>query len=91
MELTVRRVVYELTVAASGPQGPPGPASGSSYRHTQATPAGTWIIPHNLGALTGLSVYIAGELVHADVVWSLDLNTTTVTFPTPVSGVAVLP
>jgi hypothetical protein len=37
-----------VTVTTAGPQGPGG-GVGAAYVHTQASPATTWTINHNLG------------------------------------------
>lgn len=85
-----------VAVTAPGPQGPQGaqgPAGapgGSAYVHTQAAPSASWVIDHNLGRKVHVSVVTdLGRLVFADVEHG-SLNQTTVTFPGPVTGAAIL-
>lgn len=91
-ELVVIREIEKVIVSAPGPQGPPGPPGppgGGGYQHDQTVPASTWIINHNLGVYTSLTLIDPeGEIMHADVEWG-SLNTTTVTFPGPQAGTAV--
>lgn len=47
-----------LNVAA-GAAGPPG-AGGASYLHTQASPASTWTVNHNLGTRPAVEVRDTG-------------------------------
>lgn len=80
------------TVPVRGPIGPAGPVgpSGAGYTHTQATPAGTWVITHNLGRPVEPTVLLNGAPttpVYTDVAHP-SLNQTTLVFPTPVAGVA---
>lgn len=74
-----------LNVGIKGPKGDPG----SSYTHTQSTPASTWIINHTLGHVPSVELYDAsGNIFFSDVVASS--TTVTVTFPSPTSGMAIL-
>lgn len=73
---------------AAGPQGPVGPA-GAGYLHTQTTAAATWIINHNLGRIPSVSLFFLDGTEFFSDVLSLS-NAVTVTFPAPVSGIAVL-
>lgn len=77
-------------LAVPGPQGPPGPAGvGGAIVHTQASPLATWTIPHTLGRRPAVAVYLdSGEEVEADV--TVSNVSVTVTFASPVSGVALL-
>lgn len=77
-----------LVVPITGPQGPPG-APGAGFTHTQASPAATWIVTHNLGLQPGVSVQVGGEQVIADVIYS-SLNVVTIVFASPQSGFARL-
>jgi hypothetical protein len=96
-EVVVTPVVTTVVVASGvpgpqGPQGPQGPPgdSASRYEHEQITPAATWIINHNLGHTAPCQLFNTdNEIVYADVVQGT-LNTTTVTFPAPIAGKAVL-
>lgn len=85
-----------VTVTAPGPQGPPGPAGppgGGYYVHTQTAPSASWIIDHNLGRRVHVALSDATAApfrnVYADVVHGT-LNQTSITFPTPVTGSAVI-
>lgn len=79
-----------LADGAQGPQGPPGP-SGVAFLHTQSSPSASWIVAHNLGRVTGVTVYtLLGEQIFADVsIEVVDFDTTTITFSLPVTGYAV--
>lgn len=76
-----------------GDPGPPGPAGDAAYVHTQSTPAATWVIDHNLGRLVHVTVSDATtppwRQVFADIEHG-SINQTSVTFPAPVAGTAVL-
>jgi hypothetical protein len=63
-------------------------AGGATVTHTQSTPLATWTIPHTLGRLPLVSVYVAGSEVLADI--DATSSSVTITFATPTSGVAVL-
>ena len=43
-----------------GPRGDIGPAGGESYLHTQASPASTWTVNHNLGTRPAVEVRDTG-------------------------------
>ena len=49
--IIVQPIIPQITVAAPGPQGPPGAFAPSDifYVHTQAVSSNTWTINHNLG------------------------------------------
>jgi len=81
-------VVTQIT----GPTGPTGPqgVSGGSFVFTQASPASTWTIAHNLGYRPNISVVdSAGSQVEGNTVWT-DNNNLTITFSGAFSGVAYL-
>lgn len=72
----------------AGPQGPPGASGGAYFDYVQASPAATWIIPHNLNKRVHVTLFNSlNEIVYADIVEST-LNLATVTFPTPFVGFA---
>lgn len=74
----------------AGPQGPEGPPGGSGFEYTQAVPASTWIIDHNLGRKVHVSLFSVGAVVvFADVVHGSP-NQTTITYPVPTTGSAVI-
>lgn len=96
IELTVVKDVNNLLLESPGPQGPAGPqglpgaAGGSVVAFTQASPAGTWVITHNLNRLVFVTVVDAtGRELLADIDQS-DPNTVSITFATPESGKAVV-
>jgi hypothetical protein len=78
-----------IAVSAAGPQGiqgPPGPAGASDLNlYTQASPAATWIITHNLGRVTMAEVHVGGEAVIADKI-DTSVNVLTIVFATPQTG-----
>lgn len=74
-------------VPVPGPPGAPG-APGGSLVHVQPDPVAVWTITHPLGRLPAVALYVAGELVDADV--DAGAAAVTVTFPTPTAGTAVL-
>ena len=95
-EVEVVKVNQEVGLTSPGPQGPPGPqgnpgaAGGSVYIHNQSSPAGSWIVNHNLGRLAFISVFnSAGEQIITDIDQS-DPNTASISFATPTSGKAVV-
>ena len=91
-QVVVAGDTYTVTVLAPGPQGPPGPAGpggGSYYFHTQAAPSAGWIIDHDLGRPTHCTIFQSGEEVEADVVRNTD-DQTTITFPAPTTGEALI-
>jgi hypothetical protein len=70
-----------------GPQGPQGPAGGAWYLHTQAVAASAWIVNHNLGHVTHVTIFSdTFEEVEADVVQQTNLLT--ISFPAPYTGYA---
>ena len=85
-------VVDRPTVVHAGTpglQGPPG-TGGAGYVHTQATPAATWTINHNLGFRPSVELIDAGgaefdaEIVHTS------LNQTVVYLDEATAGIARL-
>jgi hypothetical protein len=61
----------------------------SSTRLNQASPAAAWIMPHNLGRVPIVQVFLtSGELVGADVI--ADATSITVTFAQPQSGFIII-
>lgn len=76
---------------ADGAQGDTGPAGvGAAVEVAQVAPSASWVIsvPPEFGRRPGVAVYVAGELVEADV--AADSSTVSVQFPTPTSGSVVL-
>lgn len=73
-----------------GEQGPIGPAGGSFYVHTQTDPASVWVIDHGLGRKVHVTVFDPTDtVIYADVEHG-SIDQTTVSFPSPVLGSAVL-
>lgn len=73
--------------------GPPGPSGGGSsigVELVQTTPSASWVfsVPGGFSRKPAVTVYVAGEIVAADV--TANLSTVSVTFPTPASGSVVL-
>lgn len=64
----------------------------TGFEYTQATPAGTWIIPHNQNSQRiQVTVYDdTNHVIFPDSIGIDDLNTLRITFNTPVAGRAVL-
>lgn len=103
--LTVTQVAPTIEVASTGvqgapgpqgepgpegPEGPAGPPGGGFFVYTQNTPAATWVIDHNLGRKVQVSLFNTVQVVvHADIQHG-SINQTTVTFPSPFAGSAVL-
>ena len=95
---TSSSTVVDVNAASVGPQGPAGPtgpagaagASGGFFTFTQASPASTWTITHNLGYRPNISVIdSAGSQVEGEAVWT-STNSLTITFSGAFSGVAYL-
>lgn len=59
-----------------------------ALEHIQETPLASWVIPHDLGRVPIVDVYIDNELVETDV--DSTANVTTISFPIPYAGVAAL-
>ncbi len=67
-----------------------GAGGDNAFEYIQSTPLATWVIavPGVMGRRPNVDIYIANELVEADVVAST--TQVTITFPSPQSGSAVL-
>lgn len=61
-----------------------GSHGGDGWTYVQAIPLATWAIPHTFGRIPNVSVYVAGELVDADVTATDQL--VSVSFPSPAVG-----
>ena len=55
---------------------------------TQTTPTATWTIPHSLGRNPDVTIYVDNTQVFADVEATNSL--VVITFPSPVSGKAII-
>lgn len=80
-----------IEVLVPGPQGPAGfGGTPFTYQHTQASPASSWPIQHNLGKkYVTIAVAVADELVITDVTF-IDANNLEVVHASPYSGVATI-
>ena len=88
--ITVSPVIPQITVAAPGPQGPPGSFNPADifYVHTQNTPASVWTLNHNLnGNPTAVVLDSAGTQCEGTFSYP-SLNTMVITFTGAFSGVA---
>jgi len=84
-----QRVGVAVAAGPQGPQGEPG-LSGAGFTYTQASPATTWIINHNLGFRPSVEVLsVGGAEIEADVV-HVSLNQTRIYFVAPTAGSARL-
>lgn len=80
-----------VEVAVIGPPGPPGPpgpsGTGAHHVHTQATPAVTWTVNHDLGYPPSVQVILAGgESTDGVDITHIDDNSLTVGFGSAQSG-----
>lgn len=74
-----------------GPTGPTGSGASGNYTHTQAVPATTWTIVHNLGFNpAGVAVFDSSDRNVIGDIDHIDLNTLTVTFAAGFSGIAYI-
>jgi hypothetical protein len=67
-------------------------ANVTGYEHVQSTDSGTWVVQHNKNTQK-VQVTIwdnSNEMVYADVVKIIDLNTVFIHFSTPIQGRAIL-
>lgn len=78
----------DAVLAALSDIEPPSGSGENSYVHTQSSPSASWSISNPLGRLPGVSLYVGGTLVEADV--DATNSTVHISFPTPVAGYAVL-
>lgn len=79
-----------VVLPVAGPTGPAGAPGGSTYTHTQSTPAASWAITHNLGRYPQVTVVDnAGVRLFPDLTYD-SLNTVTVTHAVPTTGSAYL-
>lgn len=78
------------TSGAWGAGVPLGGGSGSTYYlHTQASPAATWQVTHNLGRTPNIAVInTGGTVVYADIVHN-SANLAVISFPSAIAGTAM--
>jgi hypothetical protein len=79
LELNGFRVPVTLSDAGS---------AGAGFDYTQVSPSSQWVVPHAMGRIPAVDVYVGGELVGVDV--SATTTNVVITFPSPQTGVAVL-
>lgn len=77
-----------VTVTTAGPQGPGG--SGAAYVHTQASPATTWTINHNLGFRPSVELLDSGSQEIDGAIAHPTTNQTVVTLNPATAGLARL-
>lgn len=82
--LTPGGFIAEAIAAAVGNAGGGNGHGGDGWTYVQAIALATWVIPHTFGRLPSVSVYVAGELVDADVTATDQL--VSVSFPSPAVG-----
>lgn len=80
-------LVARLSPFVQGLPGTPG-AAANSYTHVQSAPAVVWTVDHNLGFWPEISVYDDNGEEIEGVAVNPTLNRTTLTFSSPVAGVA---
>lgn len=76
--------IADAIAAAVGNAGGGNGNSGNGWTFVQAIPLSTWVIPHLFGRPPNVTVYVAGELVDADVTATDQL--VSVSFPSPAVG-----
>ncbi len=82
--------VETLELLGGGGGAPPAPGEGTSYQHTQGTPASVWTITHGLGYQPAVTVTDStGDEVEGDLAYP-DANTVVITFSAAFSGTAYL-
>lgn len=86
-------VVGSASVGPQGPPGPPGPPGSApqAFTHTQATPAASVPITHNLGYFPNVTAVDldSGQVIDTDIAYS-SVNALTITFGSPRRFVAYL-
>lgn len=86
---TVAQNTPNVAVSLVGPPGQTGLSGvGGGFTFVQATPAGSVAISHTLGRLPLVAIYVAGELVEADV--TADTAFVYIAFADPAAFTAVL-
>lgn len=76
-----------ISVGIQGPAGPKGDV-GEVYTFTQSTPSTSWVINHNLGVRTSVTVFNSGsQPVEAEIIHPT-INQTVINFLIATSGFA---
>ena len=76
-----------LTITTAGPQGPAGT---TAYVHTQASPATTWTINHNLGFRPSVELLDSGSQEIDGAIAHPTINQTVVTLTSATAGLSRL-
>ena len=89
MQAALRQVPAQALAAIVGPPGPAGPqgpaGAGEAPLRLDASLAATWILPHPLGRIPTVQIFLAsGEAVLSDAIATA--SQITVIFPTPQQG-----
>jgi len=80
-----------ITVVTAGIQGPPGPAgNGYTYTHNQTTPLMIWSINHNMRKFPHVDLQGVDGVTLRGRVDHVDNTTLTVTYSSPIPGIARL-
>ena len=79
-----------VTVTTAGPQGPGGGGGAAAYVHTQASPATTWTINHNLGFRPSVELLDSGSQEIDGAIAHPTVNQTVVTLNPATAGLARL-
>ena len=79
-----------VTVTTAGPQGPGGCGGAVAYVHTQASPATTWTINHNLGFRPSVELLDSGSQEIDGAIAHPTVNQTVVTLNPATAGLARL-
>ena len=79
-----------VTVTTAGPQCPGGGGGAAAYVHTQASPATTWTINHNLGFRPSVELLDSGSQEIDGAIAHPTVNKTVVTLNPATAGLARL-
>jgi hypothetical protein len=79
-----------VTITTAGPQGPSGGGGAAAYVHTQASPATTWTINHNLGYRPTVELLDSGSQEIDGAISHPTVNQTVVTLNPATAGLARL-
>ena len=82
--------VPQTSVVTATTAGPQGPAGSGAYVHTQASPAATWTINHNLGVRPSVELLDSGSQEIDGAIAHPTINQTVVTLNPATAGLARL-
>lgn len=77
-----------VVIGPRGPEGAAGGANSITWRPPSALE--TWIIPHNLGHYPTVQIFDVDGAEIGAAISQLDVNTLSISFGVPMSGMAVL-